>query len=612
MRLILFSIIVLLTVTFSCKPKPKEIPRVPTWASEAVWYQIFPERFMDGDKSNDPTPKDIEGGWPYIIPEGWQIHPWTSDWYKFQPWEKASSDKDFYWYAGVRRYGGDLQGVLDKLDYLQELGITAIYFNPVFESPSLHKYDATYYHHIDNNFGPDPEKDREIWAMENHGDPSTWQWTTADKLFLKLIDEAHKRNMKIIIDGVFNHVGNTFWAFKDVIQNQQNSKYKEWFTIKSWDDPKTEENEFDYEGWFGVRDLPEIKEDTTGLIKSASEHIHEIVKRWMDPNGDGDPSDGIDGWRLDVADMVNINFWKKFRTWVKDINPEAYLTGEIWWHDWENNEMTNAAPWLQGDTFDAVMNYRFTKAVKHFVMNKETQITASSFIDSLNTIAYDYPKENLYAMMNLMGSHDVERLASVIVNPDQWYDHRGKPNETPDWDVRKPNENERLIQKLVIGVQMTMPGAPMIYYGDEAGMWGGDDPDCRKPMVWPEFKYEIETTHPFGKDRSHDAVEFNQELFDWYKKLISIRHSNNELTKGEIDYFYTDNDKKILAYRRYEGENSFYIIVNNNSQTNKLYIELENLQPEKVLVELITNNKIQSANGKIELELNPYQIMIIQ
>ncbi len=611
MRSIILWMIGIITITTGCEKKGNEIPRVPTWASEAVWYQIFPERFMNGDKSNDPLPKDMEDGWPYKIPEGWQVHPWTSDWYKLQPWE-AETGNDFYWNSGVRRYGGDLQGVLDKLDYLQDLGITAIYFNPVFEAPSLHKYDATFYHHIDNNFGPDPEKDREIWESEDHGDPSTWQWTTADKLFLKLIEEAHKRNIKIIIDGVFNHVGNTFWAFEDVVKNQQDSKYKEWFTIKSWDDPNTDENEFDYEGWFGVRDLPEITEDSTGLVKSAADHIHDIVKRWMDPNGDGDPSDGIDGWRLDVADMVNINFWKKFRTWVKEINPEAYITGEIWWHNWDKNEMTNAAPWLQGDTFDAVMNYRFTKSVKHFVMDQETQMTATSFIDSLDAIAFDYPKENLYAMMNLMGSHDVERLASIIVNPDQWYDHWGKPSETPDWDVRKPNETERLIQKLAVGVQMTMPGAPMIYYGDETGMWGGDDPDCRKPMVWPEFEYETETTHPFGKERPHDTVEFNKELFEWYKKLISIRQLNSELSDGEIEYFFADDEKKLLGFKRTLNNNYSIILLNNKNEKAEISIDLKGLSLKEELTNLLNNQKLVAENSKLNFSLEPYQIVILK
>lgn len=583
--------------------------RVPGWAKHAVWYQIFPERFNNGDTLNDPIPIDLEGGWPYEVPVGWQKMPWTADWYNLQPWEKSNGN-DFYLNSGTRRYGGDLQGVLDKLDYLQELGITAIYFNPVFESPSLHKYDATMYHHIDNNFGPDPEGDRKIWETENPEDPSTWKWTTADKLFLKLIDELHKRNMKIIIDGVFNHVGSTFWAFKSLQENQQGSKFKDWFTVKKWDDKNTPENEFDYEGWYGVKDLPEIKEDSTGLVESFANHVHNILKRWMDPNGDGNPSDGIDGWRLDVAEMVNINYWKKFRTQVKEINPDAYITGEIWWKDWNNNVMMNAAPWLQGDTFDAVMNYRFTRAVKKFVMDQKTQINASGFVDSLNTLASEYNKENLYAMMNLLGSHDVERLASIIVNPDIWYDHRAKPSETPEWDIRKPNDKERMIQKLAIGIQMTMPGAPMIYYGDEVGMWGGDDPDCRKPMVWKEFTYETETTHPFGKTRPADEVKFNEDIFNCYKKLISIRKTNDVFSTGEVEYFMKDNENKVLGYRRYNNDESIFIVVNNNDVEKEVTLDLSKYNLDNKYSELITEEPFEIKNNIVRLK--PYQIIILK
>ncbi|MFQ5585056.1 MAG: glycoside hydrolase family 13 protein, partial [Calditrichia bacterium] len=462
------------------------IPRVPGWAKDAVWYQIFPERFRNGDTGNDPTQEDIEGAWPYFVPGDWQIHPWTSDWYKLQPWESGidwhrhfdwaePGQANFYASAGLRRYGGDLKGVLDRLDYLAELGINAIYFNPLFESPSLHKYDAAMYHHIDNNFGPDPHRDSLIWAKENPVDATTWQWTTADSLFLHLLKECHKRGIRVIIDGVFNHVGYYFWAFQDVLKNQQTSEYKDWFIIKSWDDPTTLKNEFEYEGWYGVRDLPEINEDERGLVKGPREHIHNIVKRWMDPNGDGDPSDGIDGWRLDVADMVKMDFWRDFRKWVKEINPQAYITGEIWWEDWPRNKMFNAAPWLQGDAFDAVMNYRWGRAVKQFVIDRKKKISPAAFVDSLNAVFNDYPEENVFVLQNLIDSHDMERLASRIVNPDGWPDHDSNPSQNPDFDVRKPNREEREIQKLVVGIQMTTPGAPLIYYGDEAGMWGGDD-----------------------------------------------------------------------------------------------------------------------------------------
>ena len=587
----------------------KEISQVPSWAKEAIWYQIFPERFANGDKSNDPTPEDLKGSWPFYIPEGWQISPWTSDWYKLQPWE-IKTGHDFYWNSGVRRYGGDIQGIINKLDYLKDLGINAIYLNPIFESPSSHKYDASMYHHVDNNFGPNPAKDKEIWAKENPGDPLTWQWTTADKLFLKLIKECHKRGMKIIIDGVFNHTGMTFWAFQDIVKNQQNSKYKDWYTIKSWDDPKTDKNEFDYEGWIGIKDLPEFREDSNGLVTGPRQHIHDIVKRWMDPNGDGNYADGIDGWRLDVAEMVNHNFWKEFRTWVKGINPDAYIVGEIWWDDWSHYKMMVATPWLKGDEFDAVMNYRFARAVKNFVVNRKDQIGAQGFIDTLNTLYRQYPKENNYVLMNLLDSHDVERVASQLVNPDLLYDHGGNA-QNKEFDVRKPNAEERLKQKLMIGIQFTLPGAPQIYYGDEAGMWGGDDPDCRKPMVWKEFKYETETAQPSCNPRKPDEVKFNEDLFKWYQKIISIRNQNKVLSLGNVNFNYVDDLNRILGFtREYNGEKIFILLNNNAEKKSISSAKIKSLLNTKAMTDLVSGRKIDLNKNKNQLTLNPYQIVI--
>ncbi len=603
---ILFVLLAVLTINCAA-----QVTGVPQWAKKAVWYQIFPERFYNGDKKNDPAPEDMKGAWPYFVPEGWQVHPWTSDWFKLQPWE-VKTGKDFYWNAGVRRYGGDIQGIIDKLDYLKKLGITAIYLNPVFESPSSHKYDATMYHHIDNNFGPDPAKDREIWAKEDPGNPATWQWTTADKLFLKLIKECHKRGMKIIIDGVFNHTGTTFWAFQDIVKNQKNSRYKDWYTIKSWDDPAAG-TKFDYEGWLGVKDLPEIREDANGLVKGPREHIHDIVKRWMDPNGDGNPEDGIDGWRLDVAEMVNHNFWKDFRKWVKGINPDAYIVGEIWWDDWQHYKMMVATPWLKGDEFDAVMNYRFARDLKDFAVNKKEPIDARGFVDSLNILYKQYPKENIYVMMNLLDSHDVERIASQLVNPDILYDHGGNSSQNKNFDVRKPNAVEKVRQEMIAAVQFTLPGAPQIYYGDEAGMWGGDDPDCRKPMVWKEFKYDTERAHPLGYERKPDAVKFDNALFNRYRLLAAIRNGNEVLSLGDIKFRFVDSEKNILIYSREYMGKEIMVAVNNNPEAKTIELGTENLFAGKNVIEdMITKKKIKMDKDKINLKLAPYEAMILK
>lgn len=237
----------------------------PDWAKDAIWYQIFPGRFHNGDPSNDPTIESLQGTWPYDRQEEWEVSSWTAQWYRLQPWEKRNG-KGFYYNAQLRRYGGDLRGILDKLDYLEELGINAIYLNPVFESASYHKYGCTMWHHIDNNFGPDPQGDRAVWERENPADPATWEWTSADRLFLTLINEVHRRDMKIIIDGVFNHVGIPFWAFQDVMRRGRESPYTDWFIITAFDNPATLPNEFQYQGWYGVPDLPEIRENEMGPV----------------------------------------------------------------------------------------------------------------------------------------------------------------------------------------------------------------------------------------------------------------------------------------------------------------------------------------------------------
>ncbi|MBN1302437.1 MAG: glycoside hydrolase family 13 protein [Melioribacteraceae bacterium] len=598
--------IITIVLTATCTNKSGSEDRVPQWAKEVVWYQIFPERFNNGDPNNDPQVEDVIKGWPFIEPDEWQVHPWTSDWFKRQPWEEKFGNYNFYQIQGMRRYGGDLQGVIDKLDYLEELGVNALYFNPLFEAPSLHKYDATLYRHIDNNFGPDPEGDVILWESENPVDPETWRWTSADSLFLNLIKKCHDRGIKVIIDGVFNHVGIHFWTFKDIVENQQKSQFKDWIEVTSWDNPSTTANEFDYKGWIGIKDLPELKEDSTGLIEPIKNHVFNIVKRWMDPDNDGDPSDGIDGWRLDVAEMVNIGFWKEFRTYVKSINPEAYITGEIWWEDWQNNKMFNAAPWLQGDAFDAVMNYRFARAVRHYILRTEKKITAGEFVDSLNQIYKDYNKENVYVLMNLMDSHDVDRLASQVVNPDLWYDHNANPAQNENYIVEAPDYTGRMKQRLVAGLQMTLPGAPMIYYGDEAGMWGGDDPDCRKPMVWAEFNYEDETAHPLGNYRSPDKVSFDENLFAWYKKMIDIRKSNRVLGTGDIE-FYSLSDN-VLLFKRFNNENEIIVIVNSSGQNEN--IRLNQIRAIEISegFDLVSGSKIKTDLIRID----PYQIIILK
>ncbi|MDA0986836.1 MAG: glycoside hydrolase family 13 protein [Bacteroidetes bacterium] len=584
--------------------------QVPNWAREAVWYQIFPERFRNGDPTNDPTIETLKNSWPHDEQKNWKISPWTSDWYKLQDWE--SNPKGFYYHAQLRRYGGDLQGIIDKLDYLKELGITAIYLNPIFESPSLHKYDATMYHHVDNNFGPDPEGDKKIWNSEDPSNSETWKWTSADKLFLKLINECHKRKMKIIIDGVFNHCGMTFWAFEDVKKNGATSKFANWFTIKKYDDPKTEKNEFEYDGWYGIRELPELKEVDGTLAKPIRDHLQKIIQRWMDPNSDGNPEDGIDGWRLDVAEMVPFGFWREFRKWTRDINPNSYLVGEVWWEDWKINKMFNPSAWLQGDVFDAVMHYRLTDPILNYFNNEKNKITAEKFVEEISKIYTQLPADVLQVQLNTLESHDTDRLSSIVVNPDRWFDHEASVSQKKDYLVRKPNSEEIKKQKLIILFQIICIGAPTLYYGTEVGMWGGDDPDERKPMVWSDLKYENEISHPHNIKREVDEVSVNQELFDYYKKLISIRKNNLSLNLGSFEFIFYDNLKDLMVIERKLNNEVIIIAINNSTEKQYISLMLEKYNSLNGWKNLFIGEKIKSENQKLNIELEGKNFLILR
>lgn len=537
----------------------------PHWAKQAIWYQIFPERFRNGDPHNDPTLADIHGAYPHDTTSPWHIHPWTADWYELQPYERANG-RDLEFNQQRRRYGGDLLGIIDKLDYLQDLGVNALYLNPVFEAPSAHKYDGATYHHIDPNLGPDPIGDRKLIASEVGHDPATWHWTAADKLVLRLIAEVHARNMRIIFDGVFNHTGRNHWAFRDVVTRQQLSPYKDWFKIKSWNDPHTGES-FDYEGWWGFKDLPELRQDGNGLAQGPRDYVFACTQRWMDPNNDGDPRDGIDGWRLDVAECVHHNFWKEWREHVRRLNPEAYLTGEV------INTLPVLSEFLQGDEFDAVMNYTFAYACNDFFVNEKSRVQVSAFDRSLRELREAFPAEVAYVMQNLVDSHDTDRIASRIVNRDrmsmrEWlkYYQWSKVMHTPDYDTRKPNVYERNVLKLIALFQMTYLGAPMIYYGDEVGMWGANDPCCRKPMVWEDLQYENEALLPSGAPRAQaERVQVDRELFEYYRKLIHLRREHVALQLGDFKTLLCDDARGLYAFSRSYEQQMLVVVINNSN-----------------------------------------------
>jgi len=567
---------------------------VPKWAHSATWYQIFPERFANGDTTNDPTPNRINA------PEGWKITPWISDWYAMAPWQSQVSD-NFYDTATQRRYGGDLQGVINRLDYLSNLGVNTIYFNPIFDAVSMHKYDGSTFHHIDRFFGPDPQGDAQIIESEHPNDPSTWQWTSADKLFLQLLKEAKKRNIRIVIDGVFNHTGPDFWAFRDIIKQQQNSTFADWYSIVSFDDPQTPENEFDYKGWWGYKGLPEFKEINNDLPEPVKAYIFASTQRWMDPNNDGDPSDGIDGWRLDVAEEVGNDFWIDWHKVVRSINPEAITIAEIW--------TDKALEYVNEDMFSIVMNYRWAYPSLDFFVNRS--ITATEFMDRQMNVYHSWPASKRDAMQNLLDSHDTDRIFSMIANPGREYDRKASPRdpENSTYNIEYPGSKAREILMIMGLYQFTWPGAPMIYYGTEAGMWGADDPDDRKPMLWPDMTYEPESRHPLNNPRNQDNVQYDKGLHDWYQDITSLRSRFTVLQQGHIRVIKTNDEKGIIAYAREYQDQQLMIVLNTGSSETNLSDLLPEIPLQKYSLELASPNI--SASGLLTQLLLPPQSGIV-
>lgn len=514
---------------------------VPDWAKDAIWYQIFPERFRNGCPASNPRVEDFSAK---AIP-GWKIMPWGSDWYGQQPWEKKRGD--FFHSVYLRRYGGDLVGVYEKLDYLQELGINAIYLNPVFHAPSLHKYDGSSFHHVDPSFGPDRAGDlKRLARARETEDPSTWIWTAADKFLLKLIKEIHRRGMRIILDGVFNHTGRDFFAFRDLLARGRDSRYRDWYKLKHWNEDGT----FEYEGWFGHSSLPELARTEKSLVRPVEKYVFDITRRWMDPDGDGDPSDGIDGWRLDVAFCVPHGFWRKWRKHVKRINPEAYLTAEI---------VTLAKDYLKGDEFDAVMNYMWLFPSVSFFGDAKKPMSAAAMKKSLDIVRKAYPPEVTYVQQNLFDSHDVGRVLSMMNNPemlpienfDQYF-NLSRVKHGGSFRTTKPGAAALAALRQAVIFQMTYPGAPMIYYGTEVGMWGANDPCDRQTMLWEDVSYAPETHTPVGRTTLRRRGP-DRNMFAFYRRAIALRKAHDVFRRGKLRWVNHANPRVLMYERSLDG-----------------------------------------------------------
>lgn len=539
---------------------PQQIFRTPDWAKHAIWYQIFPERFRNGDPRNDPNP----------------VLPWTQDWFSAASWEGHDGQTFYKEFVFHRFYGGDLQGVVQKLPYLRDLGVNAIYFNPVFKGQSNHKYDATNFLHIDDHFGVKGDYEAAA-STENLNDPSTWKWTESDRLFLDFIRKAHSLGIRVILDGVFNHVGTAHPAFQDVQAKGQASQYADWFDVTSWEP-------FEYNGWAGVKSLPVFRKSPDGLASDAvKQHILNVTRRWMDPDGDGDPRDGIDGWRLDVPNEIPAPFWVEWRDVVKSVNPDAYITGEIW---------DRAELWLDGRHFDAVMNYEFAKATVAWIFNQKQKITPSEIDQRLRGLRIAYPHEATLVLQNLMNSHDTDRLASMAHNPDRAYDHGNRIQDNgPNYDNSKPSQSAYRKARLAALLQMTYVGAPMIYYGDEVGMWGADDPTCRKPMLWKDLE-------PYEKPEENHVMD---EHLAYYRQIIALRNAHPALRTGSIQTLLADDQREVWAFLRKDTDEQLVVVLNASNHKHELTIPLPPSAPTAWVGQFNLDGAINAADRKLSL-----------
>lgn len=502
----------------------------PDWAHHAVWYQIFPERFRNGDTANDPP----------------GTQRWQSKWFSKLPGESGK----FYTDVWKRRYGGDFQGIIWALPYLRSLGVNAIYLNPIFKAESLHKYDTADYRHVDDHFGFKGD------IAQLHGEtdnPKTWQWTKTDKLFLQFLDDAHRQGFHVIIDGVFNHVGRDNYMFADVLKNGRKSRYANWFDVTSW-------KPFHYVAWDGPDGaLPVFKKDPKlGLAHGPREYIMAITRRWLAP--DGDPSKGIDGFRLDVPNDIPDPFWVDWRREVKSIKPDALIIGEIW---------STAQPWLRGNEFDGVMNYQFAMASQDFFVNQRRATTPGELAQRLGLLLRMYPFQADLVNQDLLDSHDTDRAASMFMNPDLDYNQKSRVQDSnPHYNVAKPPPLMYQRMRQEVAFQMTFVGAPMIYYGDETGMWGPSDPSNRQPMVWRDLA-------PYDDPQ----VRFDPVQFAFYQRAIALHRQFPALQLGEFVPLVEDNGRGILAFMRQLGNDRVYVIVNRADRAQSIVVPVMDKGP---------------------------------
>lgn len=520
----------------------------PDWAKGAVMYQIFTERFCNGDPSNDVEDRE------YIyIGEGTTR---VRDWYKLPA------------YMGVREfYGGDLQGVLDKLDYLQDLGVEVIFFNPLFVSPSNHKYDIQDYDYIDPHFGKIVYEEGQTLADWDHDNRHASKYITrvtdrrnleaSNELFIKLVEELHRRGMKVILDGVLNHCGSfNKWMDREQIYERQSSyekgayisadsPYRSFF--KFYNEHEWPYNGF-YEGWWGHDTLPKLNYEDSPKLE---EYILKIAAKWVSPPFNAD------GWRLDVAADLGFSseynhiFWKKFRKTVKEANPNAVILAEHY---------GDAAPWLHGDEWDTVMNYdAFMEPLTWFFTGMEKHSddfqpgllgNAESFIGAMRYHMGSFLAPSLQTAMNELSNHDHSRFLTRT-------NHKVGRVESLGHVAASEGVEPAVMREAVI-MQMTWPGAPTVYYGDEAGVCGFTDPDNRR-------------TYPWGRE--------DQAMLAFHRAAIRMHKEHPVLTHGSLRFLHADYN--CLAYGRFSEEDQVVVAFNNNDHEKEMHFTVWETGVEK-------------------------------
>lgn len=563
--------------------------KTPDWAKGAVMYQIYTDRFCNGDASNDVQDNEYF----YIDRPVKKIQ----DWYQYPDAEDVGNF-----------YGGDLQGVLDKLDYLEDLGVEVLYFNPLFVSPSNHKYDIQDYDHIDPHFGKTVREEGEVLPFGTQENRFAAKYITrvtdranleeGDRLFIRLVEEAHLRGMRVILDGVFNHCGSfNKWMDKERIYEnapgfekgayvEENSPYRRYFDFYGGSWPYNG----DYDGWWGHKTLPKLNFEASVKLQ---EYILSVGKKWVSPPFNAD------GWRLDVAADLghspefNHRFWQQFRKTVKEANPEAVILAEHY---------GDTSSWLRGDQWDSVMNYdAFMEPVTWFLTGMEKHSddyrpdldgNAENFLNSMRYHSASFSMPSWQTAMNQLSNHDHSRFLTRT-------NKKVGRTSTLGPEAAGQGINKGIFREAVV-MQMTWIGAPAIYYGDEAGLCGFTDPDNRR-------------TYPWGRE-DHDLIRF-------HKDLIRIRKENDELRNGSLKIL--DTDTNFLAYARFHKKGSCVILIN-NSETElikELSVWEAGIPRNGYVVRLIrtTREGYQTDraeypvnSGKIQMTMPPFSAVILK